>query len=161
MAGYWEQPVATADALSGGWLHTGDVGSFDADGFLTLRDRSKDLIIAGGNNVYPREVEEVLLRVPGVNEIAVVGRPDPEWGETIVAFVVASEPPPAESELDAACLASLARYKRPREYRFVATLPKNSYGKVVKRELRDRLTADGEISSVAATASLPRAPADH
>jgi long-chain acyl-CoA synthetase len=146
MSGYWEQPVATADALAGGWLHTGDVGSFDADGYLTLRDRSKDLVITGGNNVYPREVEEILLRVPGVKEVAVVGRPDPEWGETIVAFLVASERTPAESELDAACLGSLARYKRPREYRFVATLPKNSAGKVLKKELRSSLIVDDDIS---------------
>jgi long-chain acyl-CoA synthetase len=137
MAGYWELPAATADALAGGWLHTGDVGSFDSDGFLTLRDRSKDLIITGGNNVYPREVEEVLLQVPGVVEVAVVGRPDPEWGERIVAFVVARERTPSESELDAACLERIARYKRPREYRFVAALPKNSYGKVLKKELRE------------------------
>lgn len=142
MAGYWEQPAATAEALAGGWLHTGDVGSFDPDGFLTLRDRSKDLIITGGNNVYPREVEEVLLKVPGVAEVAVVGRPDAEWGETIVAFVVAREPTPVESELDAACLGHLARYKRPREYRFVATLPKNSYGKVLKKELRGLLAVN-------------------
>jgi long-chain acyl-CoA synthetase len=145
MTGYWDQPAATAAALAGGWLHTGDVGSFDADGFLTLRDRSKDLIITGGNNVYPREVEEILLRVPGVIEVAVVGRPDPEWGETIVAFVVAPEHAPAESELDAACLGALARYKRPREYRFVATLPKNSYGKVLKKELRSTLTVDDDM----------------
>lgn len=142
MAGYWEQPTATADALAGGWLHTGDVGSFDTDGFLTLRDRSKDLIITGGNNVYPREVEEVLLLVPGVAEVAVVGRPDPEWGETIVAFLVAREPAPSESDLDAACLGRLARYKRPREYRFVTALPKNSYGKVLKKELRGSLVGN-------------------
>lgn len=145
MTGYWEQPAATADALAGGWLHTGDVGSFDADGFLTLRDRSKDLIITGGNNVYPREVEEVLLKVPGVTEVAVVGRPDPEWGETIVAFVVAPERTPLDSELDAACLAAMARYKRPREYRFVAALPKNSYGKVLKKELRGSLAVNNDV----------------
>ena len=88
MAGYWNQPDATAETLRGGWLHTGDVGSFDADGYLTLRDRSKDLIISGGMNIYPREVEEALLRHPGVRAVAVVGRPDPEWGEAVVAFVV-------------------------------------------------------------------------
>jgi long-chain acyl-CoA synthetase len=146
MAGYWEQPRATDDALAGGWLHTGDVGSFDSDGYLTLRDRSKDLIVTGGNNVYPREVEEVLLQVPGVSEIAVVGRPDPEWGETIVAFVVAPKRRPSESELDAACLAALARFKRPREYRFVPGLPKNSYGKVLKKELRASLSGTEDTS---------------
>jgi long-chain acyl-CoA synthetase len=145
MTGYWGQPAATESALAGGWLHTGDVGSFDNDGFLALRDRSKDLVITGGNNVYPREVEEVLLTVPGVSEVAVVGRPDAEWGETIVAFVVAPEHHPSDAQLDAACLAALARYKRPREYRFVDALPKNSYGKVVKKELRASL-ADGASS---------------
>ena len=91
MAGYWNQPDATAETLRGGWLHTGDVGSFDDDGYLTLRDRSKDLIISGGMNIYPREVEEVLLRHPGVRAAAVVGRPDAEWGEAVVAFVVAAD----------------------------------------------------------------------
>ena len=95
MAGYWDQPDATAEALRGGWLHTGDVGSLDDDGFLTLRDRSKDLIISGGMNIYPREVEEALLTHPHVEAVAVVGRPDPEWGESVVAFVVTdgAEPP--------------------------------------------------------------------
>jgi long-chain acyl-CoA synthetase len=144
MAGYWKQPDATAEALRGGWLHTGDVGSFDADGYLTLRDRSKDLIISGGMNIYPREVEEALLRNPGVRAAAVVGRPDAEWGEAVVAFVVAAEgeaPPPVEA-LDQTCLDHLARYKRPKDYRFVDALPTNNYGKVLKRELRDRLRAE-------------------
>lgn len=144
MAGYWEQPEATAETLRGGWLHTGDIGSFDAEGYLTLRDRSKDLIISGGMNIYPREVEEALLRHPGVRAAAVVGRPDPEWGEAVVAFVVATEPgaPPPVDELDRTCLDHIARYKRPKEYRFVDALPTNNYGKVVKRELRDRLRAE-------------------
>src|SRR5690606_19347439 len=88
MAGYWNNPDATAAAVRDGWLFTGDTGCLDADGFLTLKDRSKDLIISGGSNIYPREVEEVLLTLPGVNEVAVVGAPDPEWGESVVAFVV-------------------------------------------------------------------------
>ena len=137
MAGYWNQPEATAEALRGGWLHTGDVGSFDADGYLTLRDRSKDLIISGGMNIYPREVEEALLHHEGVREVAVVGRPDAEWGEAVVAFVVpaGAHPPPVE-ELDRTCLDRIARYKRPKDYRFLDALPTNNYGKVVKRELR-------------------------
>ena len=143
MAGYWNQPEATAETLRGGWLHTGDVGSFDAEGFLTLHDRSKDLIISGGMNIYPREVEEALLRHPGVAAAAVVGRPDAEWGEAVVAFVVAGgEAAPATSELDRTCLDTIARYKRPKEYRFVDTLPTNNYGKVVKRELRDQLRTE-------------------
>ncbi len=89
MAGYWRNPEATAAAIRDGWLWTGDVGCLDADGFLTLKDRSKDLLISGGSNIYPREVEEVLLTAPGVAEAAVVGAPDAEWGEVVVAFVVA------------------------------------------------------------------------
>ncbi len=145
MPGYWNQPEATAEALRGGWLHTGDVGSFDPDGYLTLRDRSKDLIISGGMNIYPREVEEALLRHPGVGAVAVVGRPDPEWGEAVIAFVVAAAggvASPAVEDLDRTCLQSIARFKRPKEYRFVESLPTNNYGKIVKRELRDQLRAE-------------------
>ena len=138
MSGYWNQPEATADAIRQGWLHTGDVGSFDADGYLTLRDRSKDLIISGGMNIYPREVEEALLRHTAVAAVSVVGRPDAEWGEAVVAFVVASDAAtaPTVEELDQLCLDHIARYKRPKDYRFVDSLPTNNYGKVVKRELR-------------------------
>jgi long-chain acyl-CoA synthetase len=144
MTGYWNQPAATAETLRGGWLHTGDMGSFDDDGYLTLRDRSKDLIISGGMNVYPREVEEALLRHPGVRAVSVVGRPDPEWGEAVVAFVVADgDPPPTVDELDQTCLDAIARFKRPKDYRFLDALPTNNYGKVLKRELRSRLV-EGE-----------------
>ena len=145
MSGYWHQPEATADALRDGWLHTGDVGSFDDEGYLTLRDRSKDLIISGGMNIYPREVEETLLRHPGVKAAAVVGRPDPEWGEAVIAFVVAAEgvTPPTAADLDRVCLDSIARFKRPKDYRFVDALPTNNYGKVVKRELREQLRSEG------------------
>jgi long-chain acyl-CoA synthetase len=140
MRGYWQDPDATAAALRGGWLHTGDVGVLDADGFLTLRDRSKDLIISGGSNIYPREVEEVLLQHPAVAEVSVIGRPDPQWGEAVVAFVVAAPDRPCDAALlDAHCLASIARFKRPKEYRFIEALPKNNYGKVLKTELRARL----------------------
>ncbi|HUI98741.1 MAG TPA: AMP-binding protein, partial [Usitatibacter sp.] len=143
MSGYWRNPAASASALRGGWLWTGDVGAFDDDGFLTLKDRSKDLIVSGGSNVYPREVEEVLLRHAAVAECAVVGRPDPQWGESVVAFVVARGAPPDPAELDRLCLDHIARFKRPREYRFVERLPKNNYGKVVKGELRAMLAAGG------------------
>jgi long-chain acyl-CoA synthetase len=126
--------------LRDGWLWTGDLGSLDADSFLTLKDRSKDLLISGGSNIYPREVEEVLLTAPGVAEVAVVGAPDTEWGEVVVAFVVA-EPGAAldEQTLDAHCLARIARFKRPKRYVFVDALPKNNYGKVLKTALRERL----------------------
>ncbi len=139
MAGYWGQPDQTAETLRGGWLHTGDVGTFDDDGFLTLHDRSKDLIISGGMNIYPREVEEALLTHAHVEAVAVVGRPDPEWGESVVAFVVTDGTEPPERELDQACLDRIARFKRPKEYHFVESLPTNNYGKVLKRELRERL----------------------
>jgi long-chain acyl-CoA synthetase len=140
MAGYWNRPDANAEALRGGWLHTGDVGVFDEDGFLTLKDRSKDLIISGGSNIYPREVEEVLLRHPNVVEAAVVGRPHPDWGEEVVAFVVTRAGTNVEeTALDRLCLDQIARFKRPKVYRFVTELPKNNYGKVVKSALRKRI----------------------
>ena len=144
MTGYWQQPDATAETLRDGWLHTGDVGSFDAEGYLTLWERSKDLIISGGMNIYPREVEEVLLRHPGVQAAAVVGRPDPQWGEAVVAFVVPddSAAPPPVDQLDQTCLDHIARFKRPKDYRFIDALPTNNYGKVLKRELREQLRAD-------------------
>ncbi|RZI44187.1 long-chain fatty acid--CoA ligase [Herbaspirillum sp. HC18] len=140
MAGYWRNEQATAAAIRDGWLFTGDVGCLDADGFLTLKDRSKDLIISGGSNIYPREVEEVLLTCPGVVEAAVVGAPDPEWGEVVVAFVVA-DAGVTEETLDRHCLEQIARFKRPKRYVLVGQLPKNNYGKVLKTELRARINA--------------------
>ncbi len=136
MSGYWRNPDATRATLRDGWLYTGDMGSFDARGFLTLRDRSKDVVISGGSNIYPREVEEVLLEHPGVAEACVVGTPDAEWGEIVVAFIVGTVEPAA---LDAHLLQRIARFKRPKRYEFVDELPKNSYGKVLKRELRASL----------------------
>ncbi|PCD77390.1 AMP-binding protein [Pseudothioclava arenosa] len=144
MAGYWAGQTngaeSTAKAIRDGWLWTGDMGALDADGYLTLHDRSKDVIISGGTNIYPREVEEVLLTHPGVHEVSVIGRPDPEWGEDVVAFVVC-RPGSAVTpeELDALCLANIARFKRPKAYFFVPDLPKNNYGKVLKGALRDKL----------------------
>jgi long-chain acyl-CoA synthetase len=146
MAGYWSDPQASRQALRDGWLWTGDLGSLDADGFLTLRDRSKDLIVSGGSNIYPREVEEVLLRHPAVAEASVVGRPDPEWGEAVVAFVVARGAAPDPAQLDRLCLEHIARFKRPKEYRFVDALPKNNYGKVLKSELRQVIAAAPDLA---------------
>ncbi|RZI98677.1 MAG: hypothetical protein EOO54_28730 [Haliea sp.] len=137
MRGYWNNPEASAAALKNGWLHTGDIGSLSADGFLTLLDRSKDMIISGGSNIYPREVEEVLLSFPGIAEACVIGVPDQEWGEVVLAYLVVDRgltPDPAS--LDRHCLGTMARFKRPKEYRFVDALPKNHYGKVLKTELR-------------------------
>jgi acyl-CoA synthetase (AMP-forming)/AMP-acid ligase II len=124
--------------LRGGWLHTGDLGSFDEEGFLTLKDRSKDLIISGGSNIYPREVEEVLLQHPDIVEVSVIGRPDRDWGESVVAYVVVRECVQLDtSAIDSFCAQRIARFKRPRQYRVVGTLPKNSYGKVLKKALRE------------------------
>ena len=138
MSGYWRNPDATAQALKEGWLHTGDLGVLDDDGYLTLKDRSKDVIISGGSNIYPREVEEVLLLHPDVLECSVVGRPHADWGEEVVAFVVPrSGAQLDDAELDALCIEQIARFKRPKAYRVVDTLPKNSYGKVLKTALRE------------------------
>lgn len=136
MPGYWQNPKATKKTLLDGWLMTGDMGTMDADGYVTLRDRSKDMIISGGSNVYPREVEEVLVTHPRLTEASVVGRPHPEWGEEVVAFIVGDAP---ENELDQLCIDNIARFKRPKAYVRVDELPKNNYGKVLKTELRARL----------------------
>jgi len=138
MNGYWRNPEASAQTLRGGWLHTGDVGAFDENGYLTLKDRSKDVIISGGSNIYPREVEEVLLQHDAVAEVSVIGVPDAEWGERVIAFVVAREGRALDARpLEQLCLDNIARFKRPKEYRFVDRLPKNNYGKILKTELRD------------------------
>lgn len=136
MNGYWGNPEATAETLRGGWLHTGDVGAFDADGFLTLKDRSKDMIISGGSNIYPREIEEVLLRHPDIAEVSVIGRPHAEWGEVVVAYIVGAGAALDPAVLDGYCVEHIARFKRPKDYRFVEALPKNNYGKVLKTDLR-------------------------
>ncbi|MBV1867056.1 MAG: AMP-binding protein [Marinosulfonomonas sp.] len=141
MPGYWNNPDASAKTIVDGWLLTGDMGFLDADGYLTLQDRSKDMIISGGTNIYPREVEEALMFHDGVAEVSVVGRPEPEWGEDVVAFVVRAEGSNVdEAALDAHCLDQIARFKRPKAYFWVSELPKNNYGKVLKTELRERLT---------------------
>lgn len=140
MPGYWRNPEATAATLRDGWLMRGDVGRLDKDGYLTLRDRSKDVIISGGSNIYPREVEEALLTHPNVHEAAVVGRPSTEWGENVVAFVVcAAGASLNEAALDAHCLDRIARFKRPKTYIALSALPKNNYGKVLRTELRKML----------------------
>ncbi len=141
MRGYLNRPDATNETIVDGWLKTGDMGSMDRRGFLTLKDRSKDVIISGGSNIYPAELETVMLGLAGVDEVAVVGRVDADWGEVPVAFVVVN---PAmgisAATLDAICLDNLARYKRPKEFIFVDGLPRNSTGKILKAELRARLT---------------------
>ncbi len=148
MAGYWRNPEATADTLRDGWLFTGDLGRMDADGFLTLTDRSKDVIISGGTNIYPREVEEVLLLHPEVREVSVIGAPSEEWGEEVVAVV---SPHSGETidfaSLDEVCLANIARFKRPKRYIFMPELPKNNYGKILKTELRQMIGKDDTNNS--------------
>jgi len=139
MQGYWQAPEATAKSLRAGWLWTGDVGCLDEDGFLTLKDRSKDMIISGGSNIYPREIEDVLNLHPAVLECSVVGTPHPEWGEDVVAFIVRRPGQQvSEAELDRLCLDNIARFKRPKHYRFIEALPKNNYGKILKTELREK-----------------------
>ncbi|HMQ31115.1 MAG TPA: acyl-CoA synthetase [Chloroflexaceae bacterium] len=142
-AGYWRNPAATAEVLApDGWFSTGDLGWRSADGYYTLTGRARELIISGGYNVYPREVEELLLAHPAVAECAVLGLPDPDFGERVVAAVVPADPaaPPTQAELDAFCREGLAAYKRPRELHLLDALPRNAMGKVQKHELRARLS---------------------
>jgi long-chain acyl-CoA synthetase len=147
MAGYLGRPDATAEALHGGWLHTGDVGRFDAEGYLTLVDRAKDVVITGGYNVYPREVEDVLAADPAVADVAVIGVPDEQWGERVVAVVVPRKGRHVDpAALDARCLAALARHKRPREYVVRAELPRNPAGKVLKTVLRNTVDPTREVA---------------
>ncbi|MFI7585493.1 class I adenylate-forming enzyme family protein [Spongisporangium articulatum] len=134
MRGYWQRPEATAESFSDGWFRTGDVGALDADGYVSIVGRRKELIISGGYNVYPREVEEVLRAHPGVRDAAVIGVPDATWGEAVTAFVEASGV--AEAELLAHARAQLAPYKRPKTVVLVTALPRNALGKVVKAQLR-------------------------
>ncbi|MGY1663467.1 long-chain fatty acid--CoA ligase [Geodermatophilus sp. SYSU D00705] len=139
MAGYWEDPEQTAAVLRDGWYHTGDAGSLDAEGFLYIRDRYKDMIISGGENVYPAEVESALLELPGVVEAAVIGVPDPRWGEVGMAVVVPA--PGADRDAEAVRTAlreRLAGFKVPRHVEFVDELPKTATGKIRKPELRER-----------------------
>jgi acyl-CoA synthetase (AMP-forming)/AMP-acid ligase II len=139
MKGYWRNPEVTATTLRNGWLHTGDVGRMDENGYVYLMDRSKDMIVSGGENIYPREVEEVLARHPAVREVAVFGVPDPQWGEAIKAVVVLREGVSVEAdELIAFCKDHIASYKKPKSIDFVDELPKSNYGKLLKRELREK-----------------------
>ncbi len=143
MAGYWNRPQATAETLRSGWLHTGDMGRMDEAGFLWLLDRRKDVIISGGVNIYAREIEDILHDHPGIAEAAVVGRPHPEWGESVAAFVVPRPDSPfGPTEWESHLAQRLARFKRPRDWRVVTELPKNAAGKVLKRDLRAALAIE-------------------
>jgi long-chain acyl-CoA synthetase len=144
MSGYRNRPAETAESLRGGWLYTGDIGELDGDGYLTIRDRKKDMAIVGGYNVYPREVDEVLFSHPAVKEAAAAGVPDRYYGEAIRAYVVLKEGARADAEdLIAHCRANLARYKVPAKIYLVAELPRTTVGKVDRKTLRHKLAAEG------------------
>jgi len=138
MRAYWNRQEATAEALRGGWMHTGDAGILDDDGYLYIQDRVKDMIVSGGENVYPREIEEVLFAHPTVADAAVIGIPDEKWGEAVMAFVVLQPGQQASAEeILAHCRGQLAGFKRPRRVAFIPELPRNPSGKVLKKELRE------------------------
>ena len=143
-AGYHNNPEATEAATRFGWFHTGDLGHVDAHGFVYITGRASDMYISGGSNVYPREIEEVLLTCPGVREACVVGVPDSKWGESGVAVLVAdAEPPPEPARILCYLEGRLAKYKWPRRVVFWSELPKSGYGKVTKREVKRLLQEDG------------------
>jgi fatty-acyl-CoA synthase len=138
MKGYWRQPEATAEALRGGWMHTGDAGILDDEGYLYIQDRVKDMVVSGGENIYPRMVEEVLFKHPAVAEVAVIGVPDQQWGEQIKAIVVLrSGMTVTEEEIIDFCRGKLGGFERPRSVDFVDSLPRTPSGKVLKRVLRE------------------------
>ncbi|MCA2255999.1 AMP-binding protein [Mycobacterium intracellulare] len=148
MSGYWDDTDATAAALRDGWLRSGDVGYLDDAGYLFLTDRIKDVIISGGSNIYPREVEEALIGHPAVAEAAVIGLPDREWGESVCAMVVPCNGAAlSDDELRTHCSIHLASFKRPRQFVIVDSLPKNAAGKVLKRELRELATARASVGA--------------
>ncbi|MBW1800338.1 MAG: AMP-binding protein, partial [Deltaproteobacteria bacterium] len=137
MVEYWKKPEETAEVLIDGWLHTGDIGCYDEKGYIYIVDRKKDMIISGGENIYPREIEEILYRHPAVEEAAVIGVPDPVWVERVHAVVTLKKGAnPAEDDIITFCKDHIASYKAPKSVEFVATLPKNPQGKILKKELR-------------------------
>jgi fatty-acyl-CoA synthase len=168
MKGYWNRPDATAEAIRNGWFHTGDIGVRDEDGYFYIVDRKKDMIISGGENIYPAEVEDCLYAHPEIAEVAVIGVPDATWGESVRAIVVAKvgSTPTPEGIIEF-CQGRLARYKHPRSVVFIDALPRNPAGKVLKFELRERFGAadEGTTSAPATTAgqtATARAPvAEH
>jgi acyl-CoA synthetase (AMP-forming)/AMP-acid ligase II len=142
MLGYWRNKEATREAIVDGWLRTGDMGRMDENRLFYIVDRKKDMIVTGGENVYSREVEDVLAEHPGVQDVAVIGVPDETWGENVCAVVVKRQGAEVEeAECVAHCRASLASYKKPKLVVFVDELPRNPSGKVLKRELRERYAA--------------------
>jgi acyl-CoA synthetase (AMP-forming)/AMP-acid ligase II len=136
MTGYWNRPDATAEAIRDGWFHSGDMGIRDEEGFIFIQDRLKDMIISGGENVYPAEIENLLLGCPGVADVAVIGVPSDKWGESPIAVVVKKDPALGEKDVLSFCDGKLARFKTPVAVRFVETIPRNASGKILKRDLR-------------------------
>ena len=148
MKGYWRNPEATAETMRGGWLHTGDLGIMDERGYVYILDRAKDMIISGGENIYSREIEDVIIKHPAVYEVAVIGVPDEKWGEAVKAIVSLREGKKAtDEEIINFCKEHLASYKKPKSVDFIEAIPKNPYGKVLKRELREKYWA-GEARRV-------------
>ena len=148
MAGYWDEPEQTAAVVRDGWYHSGDAGSVDAEGFLFVRDRYKDMIISGGENVYPAEVESALLELDGVQEAAVIGVPDERWGEVGLAVVVPAPGGALDAEaVQAQLRLRLAAFKVPRHVEFADELPKTATGKVRKPDLRSRYLPAEETST--------------
>ncbi len=145
MAGYWNRPFETSKKLKAGWIYTDDLFSKDADGFYYFHGRADDMIVSGGENIYPREVEDILYKCPGVQEAAVLGLPDEKWGQIVAAFVVLSDRTVTAEAIDAYCKSSqdLAPYKRPKKYVFLDELPTNPSGKVLKRDLLAATLAEG------------------
>ncbi len=142
MAGYWNRPAATAETITDGWLHTGDVAVRDADGFVYIQDRIKDMIISGGENVYPAEIEDVLLSHPGIADVAVLGMPSVKWGESPLAVVVRADPGLDEAAVLAHCSGKLARFKLPKRAVFTDVIPRTPTGKALKRALREQFSFD-------------------
>ncbi|CAB4703387.1 MAG: long-chain-fatty-acid--CoA ligase [Actinobacteria bacterium] len=140
MLGYWNRPEATAETIRDGWLHTGDIATMDADGFVTIMDRVKDMLISGGENVYPAEIENVILSNPKVGDVAVLGIPSSRWGESPLAVVVRRDASLTPEEVIDGCKGRLAAFKMPKAVRFVDEIPRNPSGKILKRVLRDQFT---------------------
>ena len=160
MRGYWRNPDATAEAIDpDGWFHTGDVGWMDPDGFLTISDRVKDMIISGGENIYPAEVENVIKEYPGIAEVAVIGLPDPKWGETVCAVVTLNTGESLElDQLRTFAETRLARYELPRRLEIVPALPRNATGKILKAQLRSQFGRIGNTSPAVATNNSRKGP---
>jgi acyl-CoA synthetase (AMP-forming)/AMP-acid ligase II len=141
MSHYWNRPEQTAEAFRNGWLHTGDVGTMDADGFFYIVDRKNDMLVSGGYNVYPREVEDVLTAFPGVVEAAVVGLPDEKWGDRVVAVVAGQDDLQVEALMEHARV-NLSPFKRPKAIEIWTELPKSGANKILRRSVRDRILAE-------------------